>query len=234
MSLTTSASPARAGQQHPLNFTGWSPRTAALVAGVALAAMAVLGGFGNLGAITPLIVAGDATATAQKISSSPGLFFAGVASFTIVALLDIVVAGAFFTLFRPVNRGLSLTAAVLRVAYAVLFLVAISRLVIGYSQLADPASALVTLESFNPIWVISLGLFGLSLVVVGYLAFRSGFIARVFGILLAIAGLGYLADAVAKAIIPGFTATFAQFTFVGEVAIIFWLLIAGRRLPSNR
>ncbi len=234
MSLTTSPSAIRTDQRHPLNFAGWSPRTAALVAGVALAAMAVLGGFGNLGAITSLIVPGDATATAQKISDSPGLFFAGVASFTIVALLDIVVAGAFFTLFRPVNRGLSLTAAALRVAYAVMFLVAISMLVIAYSQLGDPARALVSLQSFTTIWVISLGVFGLSLVVVGYLAFRSGFIARVFGILLAVAGLGYLADAVAKAIIPGFTATFAQFMFVGEVAIIFWLLIAGRRLPSSR
>lgn len=198
MSLTTSPLTNRADQRHPFNFAGWSPRTAALVAGVALAAMAVLGGFGNLGAITPLIVPGDATATAQKISDSPGLFFAGV------------------------------------VSYAMLFLVAISMLVIGYSQLGDPARALVSLQSFTTIWVISLGVFGLSLVVVGYLAFRSGFIARVFGILLAVAGLGYLADAVAKAIIPGFTATFAQFMFVGEVAIIFWLLIAGRRLPSSR
>ncbi|GAA0994288.1 hypothetical protein GCM10009563_11090 [Subtercola frigoramans] len=196
--------------------------------------MAVLGGFGNLGAITPLIVPGDADATARTISLSPTLFLAGVASFTVVALLDVIVAGAFFTLFRPVNPRLSLTAALLRVGYAVLFLVAISRLVVGYSQLSDPTSALATFQSFTTIWVVSLGLFGLSLLVVGYLAYRSGFIARVFGVLLGIAGLGYLADAIAKAAIPGFTAAFAQFTFVGEVALIFWLLIAGRRLPSNR
>jgi hypothetical protein len=121
----------------------------------------------------------------------------------------------------------------MRVAYAVLFVIAISRLVIGYSLLGDPEAALAAFTSFTTIWVISLGLFGLCLVLVGYLAFRSGFVARVFGVLLAIAGIGYLADAIGKAVVPDFTAVFAQFLFVGEVAIIFWLLIRGRRLPAN-
>ena len=233
MNSATLASPVAGSQRNPLNFTSWSPRKSALVAGVALAAMAVLGGFGNLGALTPLIVAGDAAKTAQNITQSPGLFFAGIASLLIVALLDVVVAGAFYTLFRPVNRSLSLAAAVMRVAYAALFVFAISRLVIGYSLLGDAAAALTMFESFTTIWVISLGLFGLCLVLVGYLAFRFGFIAKVFGILLAIAGIGYLADAIGKAVVPDFTAVFAQFMFVGEVAIIFWLLIRGRRLPAN-
>ena len=41
--------------QRPINFTTWSPRTAAIVAGISLAVMAVLGGFGNFGAFVPLI-----------------------------------------------------------------------------------------------------------------------------------------------------------------------------------
>ncbi|WP_111720713.1 DUF4386 domain-containing protein [Homoserinimonas sp. OAct 916] len=219
--------------RHALDFTAWSPRTAALVAGVALAVMAVLGGFGNFGALVPLIIPGDAVLTAQNISGSPLLFFAGVASFVIVAVLDIIVAGALFVLFRPVSRRLSATAAWMRTVYAVLLLVAISRLVIGFLMLGDPEAALPVLVSFNTIWVISLGLFGMSLLLIGYLAFRSGFIAKVFGILLVVAGIGYLADAVGMAFLPEFTAVFAQFLFAGEVAIIFWLLIRGRRLPAN-
>ena len=73
----------------------------------------------------------------------------------------------------------------------------------------------------------------MSLLLIGYLAFRSGFIAKVFGILLVIAGVGYIADAIGVAFVPDFSAVFAQFMFVGEVAIIFWLLIKGRRLPIN-
>lgn len=233
MNPTTFPSTATAAHRHPLNFTSWSPRTAALVAGVALALMAALGGFANFGALVPLIAAGNAELTAQNISAAPALFWSGVASFAIVALLDILVAGAFYTLFAPVHRRLSAAAGWLRSIYALLLLVAVGQLVVGFSLLGDPEAALPVLESFTTIWVISLGLFGVSLLLVGYLAIRSGFIARVFGVLLALAGVGYVADAVGMAVIPGFSAVVAQFLFVGEVAIIFWLLIRGRRLPSN-
>ena len=220
-------------RRHPFDVTTWSQRTAALVAGVALALMAVLAGAGNFGAIVPLVTPGDAVGTAQSISGSPFLFFSGVVSLSVVAVLDVIVAGAFYTVFRPVSRTLSSAAAWMRIIYAALFLIAISRLVVGFSLLDDPHAALPVLESFTTMWVLSQGLFGLSLLLVGYLAFRSGFMARIFGVLLAIAGLGYLADAVGMAVVPGFTAVFAQFMFVGEVAIIFWLLIRGRRLPAN-
>ncbi len=220
-------------QRHPLNFTTWPPRTAATIAGIALAIMAVLGGFANFGAIVPLIARGAAEQTAQNISGAPLLFFAGIGSFVIVALLDVIVAAALYTLFKPVSRRISSAAAWARSVYAVLLVAAISQLVTGFSLLGDPETALPVLESFNTIWVISLGVFGISLLLVGYLAFRSGFVPKVFGVLLAIAGVGYLADAVGMTFVSDFSAVFAQFMFVGEVAIIFWLLIKGRRLPSN-
>ncbi|MHA6668448.1 DUF4386 domain-containing protein [Homoserinimonas sp. A447] len=227
------ASTRTAAPRHPLRFTNWSQRTSALVAGVSLAVMAALGGFANFGALVPLIAPGDATHTADNITGSPILFLAGVAGFVVIAILDVIVAGALYTLFKPVSRRLSAAAAWMRTIYAVLLLGAVSQLVLGYTMLGDPEAALPVLVSFNTIWVISLGLFGVSLLLIGYLAFRSGFIAKVFGILLAVAGVGYLADSFGMAFIPGFTAVFAQFLFVGEVAIIFWLLIRGRRLPAN-
>jgi len=230
---TTIDSPETSVPQRKRGFTTWSPRTAALVAGVGLAVMAVLGGFANFAAIVTLIVPGEAAQTARNITAAPALFWAGVASFVIVALLDILVAAALYVLFKPVNRRLSALAGWFRAVYALLLLVAVSQLVIGFAQIGEAEAALPVLESFTTIWVLSLGLFGASLVLVGYLGFRSGFMANIFGILLAVAGLGYLADAVGMAVIPGFTAVFAQFLFVGEVAIIFWLLIRGRRLPSH-
>jgi hypothetical protein len=215
------------------NFARWSPRTAALVAGFALALMAVLAGLGNFGAIVPLITPGDATETAHAISDSRLLFLSGVGCLFIVTLLDILVAGALYTLFRPVHRALSAVAAWMRVVFAVLFMVAISQLVVGFSLLNEPEAALPHLEAFNTVWVISLGLFGIHLLLIGYLAFRSGFVPRIFGILLAIAGLAYLADAVGMMSVADFSATFAAFGFVGEVAIIFWLFIKGRRLART-
>jgi hypothetical protein len=56
---------------------------------------------------------------------------------------------------------------------------------------------------------------------------------RIFGALLVLAGLGYLADGIGFLLVPDFSPTFALFTFIGEVALIFWLLISGRRLSDR-
>jgi hypothetical protein len=53
--------------------------------------------------------------------------------------------------------------------------------------------------------------------------------ARVFGILLVVAGLGYLADGFGAVLVSDYSISIGQFTFIGEVALIFWLLIKGSR-----
>ena len=46
---------------------------------------------------------------------------------------------------------------------------------------------------------------------------------------LVVAGLGYVVDGFAAVLRSGPTASIAQFTFVGEVTLIAWLLVVGRR-----
>jgi Domain of unknown function (DUF4386) len=215
------------------NFTAWSPRTASLVAGWSLAVMAVLAALANFGAIVPLVTAGDAAKTAAAIGHAPGQWLFGVVGLFIVTILDIVVAGAWYTLFAPVNQRLAAIAAWLRVVFALGFMLAISQLVFALGRLDDPSAVLAATEAFTAVWLVSLGVFGIHLLVIAYLAYRSGFMARVFGILLAVAGLGYIADAIGTVFIPGFTARFGALLFVGEVAVIFWLFIKGRRLGAT-
>lgn len=215
------------------DFTAWSPRRASLIAGSSLALMAVVAPLGNFGAIGPLISAGDAARTAEAIGSAPGQWLFGIVSLFIVTILDIVVAAAWYTLFSPVDRPLSAVAAWLRVVFALGFMAAISQLVIALGRLDDPDAALAATQAFSTTWLISLGVFGIHLLVIAYLAYRSGFMARIFGILLAIAGLGYIADAVGTVLVSGFTARFGGLLFIGEVAVIFWLFIKGRRLGTT-
>ncbi|MEZ0074172.1 hypothetical protein ABH927_003528 [Planotetraspora sp. GP83] len=56
---------------------------------------------------------------------------------------------------------------------------------------------------------------------------------RVLGILLVVAGLGYLADGIGAVLVSGYSLDIALFTFAGEVVLIFWLLISGRRLTTG-
>jgi len=70
------------------------------------------------------------------------------------------------------------------------------------------------------------GFWGLWLLPLGLLVFRSGFLPRLIGVLLAIAGAAYVWDSGTQLLFPGH-ATISQFTFVGEVLLPLWLLIKG-------
>jgi hypothetical protein len=64
------------------------------------------------------------------------------------------------------------------------------------------------------------------------LVIRSGFIPRVFGVLLMIAGVAYLASSFAILVLPRYGPLVSQVAFplyVGELPIIFWLVIWGAR-----
>ena len=206
---------------------------AGLVAGIALALMAVLGAWANFGAITPLIAAGDAAGTAENIAAAEPLFRAGIGAMLLVAVLDIIVAIAVFMMFEPVSRGVALASAAFRVAYAAGLVAALGQLATVPALLDIPEQAMRAFEVYNATWQVSLVLFAIHLLLIGYLGFRSGFMPRIFGVLLVLAGLGYLADGIGFLLVPDFSPTFALFTFIGEVALIFWLLISGRRLSDR-
>jgi len=206
-----------------------SARAASLVAGIALALLAVIAGVANFAVLGALVVPGDATATVAAITAGGPLFRVGIALLVTAVILDVIIAAALNRLLAEVNETVSATAAWLRVAYAAVFLVAISQLMIAATTLDDPDAAMRSIDAFTTIWDASLILFAVHLLLVGALAFRSGFVPRVFGILLVIAGLGYLVDGFLAVLVAEPTVSIAQFVFIGEVALIFWLLIAGGR-----
>lgn len=66
------------------------------------------------------------------------------------------------------------------------------------------------------------------IVLLGYLVFKSGFLPRIFGILLMLGGLCYTAGAVLFFLIPNFDAMIlGLFAFVVEALFYLWLLIKG-------
>jgi hypothetical protein len=220
-------------------FADISIRKSALVAGFGLLLMAILAPIANFGVFETLIVPGDATATADNIMASPGLFRTGIFVFLIVAILDVVVAWALYILLKPVNKSLSLLAAWLRVVYAAIFVSALSQPLIVLQLLNGSeylkafetnqlhVQVLLSLNAFIDEWNMGLVIFGLHLLVLGYLAFKSGYIPKILGILVIIAGLGYLIDNLGKLLSPNYNVTIAMFTFIGEVLLIFWLLWKG-------
>jgi hypothetical protein len=214
-------------------------RAPALVAGTAIMLLAVLAGFGNLVVVQGLVTPGDAPATAHDITASEGLFRLGVASLYLAALLDIVIARAIFTVFRPVHAELSRLSAWLRVAYVVVFIVALSRLAEIPALLNDAdgagafttsqlqAQALAKADAFHHIWSAGLILFGAHLAGIGVLAFRSGFVPRLVGALLVLAGAGYAFDSLVSMFTEHPAFVVSDVTFLGEFLLGVWLLRRG-------
>jgi hypothetical protein len=207
-----------------------SIRQASTIAGVVLLLMSVLSAIGFLVAVKGLVVPGNAARTAENVAGHEGLFRFGILSLYLVAALDVVGAWVLYRVFTPVSEALSKVAAWLRVAYAGVFIVAISQLV---GVLSLHAQALRHINSFTNIWDAGLVLFGVNLLVLAYLAYRSGYVPRLMGVLLAIAGFGYVFDTVVRVLVRGSSSDVSAVTGMGEFVFALWLVIRGRRITLN-
>ena len=217
--------------------TDISQRKAALVAGIGLLIMTILAIFSNFIVLGQMVVAGDAAQTVYNITTSLGIFRFGVVGFLLIVVLDVVVAWALFFLFRSTHRSISLLMAWFRIVYASIFAIGLHNLVqiLRHSGNVEGLQVQVMplLNAFNDSWDIALVLFSFHLLLLGYLAIRSGFVPRFFGILLVIAGVGYVFDSLAGFLIPGHVFTVSLVTFIGEFLFMVWLLIKGRTLQHS-
>jgi Domain of unknown function (DUF4386) len=214
-----------------------SPRPRARITGVVYLLYfltAVLGEF----FIRGLVVSGDAAATATNILAHEPLFRLGLAVGLIATACYIAVTALFYNLFKPVNRSLSLLAAFFSLvgcaiqAFGSLFQLA-PLVVLGGSQYLSvfkveqlKALALMFLELNVQASYISLVFFGLYCLLIGYLIFRSTFLPRILGALMAFAGLGwltFLSPPLANHLSP-----YIQVLGVlAEGSLMLWLLVIG-------
>jgi hypothetical protein len=192
-------------------------RRLALVAGLALLLMSVLAAVAILGTVTPIVESDD---VAAEISDAGSRFDLAVGALVVIALLDLVVAWALWRLLAAVDGRLSALTGAARAAYAVIYLVAI-----GFLATGEPENV----EKYEDIWNAGLLLFGVHLALLGVLCWRSGFVPRVIGALVVVAGFGYLVDSVGVLVSHSYDAELAAFLFVGEVALMVWLLWWGVR-----
>ena len=225
--------------------TTWSIRTASITAGVALLLMSAVAIFGKVVAVDGLVTEGNAAQTAADIMASEGLFRLGIASLVVVIALDVVVAWALYRVFSPVNKSLSMLAMALRLVYSGVFMVAIGHLLGAVRLLSNDgylavsgadqvnAQAMLEITTFNDIWYVSQFLFGLHLLLIGYLAYRSGYVPRLLGALIAISGLGYASDSLGAVLSQGSWTDISSFTFLGEFLLALWLVIRARRIAAS-
>lgn len=193
-----------------------------------------------------LVVPGDAAATARNIAASELLFRAGIAADLVMLVCDVLVAVAIYVALRDVGRNLMLMAAFFRLGHAAVVATNLLtayvplRLVGGAADLAafDPAQrealSLLLLETHAYGYALGLVFFGVYCLLLGHVVLRSGAVPRVLGVLLMVAGAGYLADSFGRTLLPRYADVgdlFAVVVFapalVAELSFSLWLLVRG-------
>jgi hypothetical protein len=189
-----------------------------------------------------LVIAGNIEQTVQNIVAHGGLFVAAILCYLVTFIEDVVIAWALYVLLAPVNRSLSLLTAWFRLVFAAIALFGWLNLVTVFRLLNTPeyltsfgsvqlhAQVNLLLNSFRYDWSMSLVIFGIHLVLLGYLIYRSGYIPRIIGILLVIDGLGWVIDSFQPYLYPNTHLGFLFITFFGELVFMLWLLIRGWKI----
>lgn len=223
--------------------TDTSPRTYARATGFLYLIIIVCAGFSEGYVRANMIVPGDATATANNILASEGLFRVGFAADLVAFLSDIGVAVLLYMLLKPVSNTLALLAAFFRLAQTAILGINLLNhfnallLLSGaeYLQVFEPAQlhalVLLSLTEHAYGYLISGVFFGLHCFVLGYLLYKSDYFPRVLGVLLVLASFGYLVDCFTNFLWPNYAPTtewlVVATAVVAELAFAFWLLVKG-------
>ena len=225
-----------------------SKKKAARIAGLLYILLALTGVFSLVYVPTSLVVFGDATATAENIRSSELLFRSGILSGLVSNVIFVFLVLALYHLLKEISHKqamLMVTLVVISVATGFAntinqlgALIALSGAdflsVFEKPQLDAVAYLFIRLNSWGT-QIIQI-FWGLWLFPFGLLVYRCGFIPKILGVLLMIAGFGYLLGSFMFQILPQYVDALSTFIMVlemGELQIIFWLLIVGAKAQSE-
>jgi hypothetical protein len=221
-------------------------QTYAKIAGVLFLLSMIGGGFGEFYIPSTIVVSGDATATANNIRAS-GLFFRfGFAAYLLEAVCDIALTWIFYVLLRPVHRNLALLMAFFGLvatavfAGAELFYFAASFILAGngltsFSSDQVDALALLSLRYYAYGAGIFMVFYGIGAILRGYLIFRSDFLPRALGVLLMIAGAGFVIKNLTLVLTPAYSSDlFVAPMFLAGLSLTAWFLVKGVDVPRWR
>lgn len=217
-------------------------RKHALIAGISLLIMAVAAMFAYGYVFSLIETEGDPIATWDQLRNNSFLYLAGLGAWLIIFITDLLVTVTLFYFFRETHKNLSLATAVTRFIYTLILgfaLIGFFKLIpilneSGLDAYQAGNRVLAAFESFRKLWSLGLIIFGLHLLGLAYLSILNDRMPNFFGVLLIIAGLGYLLVHISRAMpaIPVETVDLIESILMfpmalGEILLAVWLIIKG-------
>lgn len=206
--------------------------TAALISGIGLILMTILALIA-MPSVQGLAEIENTSDLVNKVTAQESSLRLNIVLILIIVMLDAILAWSLYVLVRPVDKDLALLQGWLRLTYAAIFAVALSNLSSITNLLPVQGSALQIaslMHNFINGWNLGLAIFGLHLVVLGYLIAQSSYIPKWIGYLVVLAGAGYIVDSIGKVLSADYALNVGMFTFFGEVLLGFWLAFKARKL----
>ena len=213
----------------------------ARIAGFLYFLIAIVAAFVHFYVPAQLVVAGDATATANQMMASEGLFRISMGSELLLLLIEVVLTVLLYQLLKPVNQTLSLVAAASRLVMTTIhginivnhFFVLLLLSGAGYLSVFEPnqlhALVMLFLDAYGYGYTIGIVFFVLHTFPLGYLIYKSGYFPKFLGLLFLVAAFLYLIDGFSLLLVGNYTTPVyvAIPIALAEIAFPLWLLIKG-------
>ena len=225
-----------------------STRNPGRVAGLWYLLLVVIGPLRLIYIPSKLFVHGNAAATANNIAAHERLFRLGIAADLIGAVVLVVLALAFYQLFKGVDQYLAVLVVILGgVMPALIYFVGVVddfgalTMVRGADFLSvfdkpqRDALAMLFLHLRDHQNTAAEILWGLWLLPLAVLVYRSRFMPRFLGVWLAINGFAYVVLSFTGILLPQYqnkVFIYAQPAFFAEIALMLWLVIKGAKPPA--
>jgi hypothetical protein len=226
-----------------------STKKLARVAGFWYLMMAIAGPLGLIIVPAMVIESGDAAATAQNVLDHEALFRVGIISNFLCQLAFIWLVLALYRLLKDVNENharlmVSLVLVSIPISFlnmlnpmAALLLLKNTDFLTHFSLEERQSWAMMFLQFQEDGTTIAAVFWGLWLLPFGWLTIKSSFLPRILGILLIVAGTGYVLHCATYFLFPAAADTVNSIVSlpegIGELSMVAWLLIKGVKTQAT-
>lgn len=197
-----------------------------------------------------LIVSGDATRTIENINVSQGLFRLGIAAGFICQLAFLLLPLAFYRLLSHVNKNVAMLMVIFAGISVPISLgnlinkLDVLTLLSGKAYLSNQTTeqlttaVMLSLARYNNGLLVAEIFWGLWLLPLGYLVFRSGMFPKILGIFLMVGCFGYLVDVFCTTLSSGYSSSILARlatlpASISEIATCLWLVTVGARRQAR-
>lgn len=197
-----------------------------------------------------VIVSNDASATAVHLAATESVWRVAITCEVLAICCVTTLAMIYFVLLRPVSRELNLLATFLRLVglaieafatlslFEALFPLASADYVQAFTPEQRQALSYFALKSHAHGYALALLFFGLCFLVHGHLIVKSGYLPKLLGMLIQVAGLAYVVNSLAVFLAPAFEAKLFPLilvpAFIAETSLCLWLLTKGVNVDKWR